>query len=148
MIQSGADLTKFNEGLTLEARPDRGKFELGYGCDYWGGAPTFAGQTCTEAEADAQFALDYPLACSRAELDMGAIEYALLSEQRQAVLNDMAYEIGGAGLAQFHDMLTALKACRWNDAAQDLKDSKLFQQVPNREARNIQILTTGEWPND
>lgn len=145
MIQSGADLTKFNEGCVLEVRPDaKGHWEIGYGHDL----PPSPGLTWTQDQAEEAFAVDYGTAMSRAELDIGPIEYALLSEQRQAVLNDMAYEIGGAGLAQFHDMLVALRDCRWNDAAQALKDSKLFQQVPNREARNIQILTTGEWPND
>lgn len=144
MIQSGDDLTKFNEGLTLEAKPDaKGHWEIGYGHDL----PPSPGLVWTKEQAEEQFEIDYQIACQRAEDDIGPIEYVLLSEQRQAVLNDIAFEVGGAGLAQFKDMLSAMRECRWNDAANALRNSRLFQQVPNRETRNMLILTTGEWPS-
>lgn len=146
-IACGEDLTKFNEGLTLVAKPDtHGKFELGYGCDDWNGVPIFEGQTCTAEEAEDQFDIKYPLAKARAQTDIGAASYAVLSPQRQAILNDMAYEIGGAGLAAFKVMLTAIRAADWSGAVAALTHSKLFTQVPTREERNIQIMLTGEWP--
>lgn len=142
MIQCGPDLTKQNEGCILEARPDaKGKWEIGWGHDI----PPSLGLVWTQAEADAQFALDYPLAISRAIADLGET-YAGLSEQRQAVLNDISYEIGGAGLAEFKTMLVAIRAEDWKSAASALKDSLLFSQVPTREERNILILLSGEWP--
>jgi GH24 family phage-related lysozyme (muramidase) len=141
-ISCGEDLTRFNEGCVLTARPDaKGHWEIGYGHDI---NPS-PGLTWTQEQADAQFEIDYPLACSRAEADLGAGEYVLLSPQRQAVLNDMAYEIGGAGLAGFTHMLSAVRYGDWQEAADSLKSSLLFSQVPAREARNVAILLTGEW---
>lgn len=146
MIQSGQDLTRFNEGLTLIAKPDNGHFALGYGCDYWNGLPVREGQTCTPAEADAQFRLAYAAACTHAETDIGPAEYAALSEQRQAVLNDMAYQLGERGLAAFHDLLAYVRSCNWIKAAVALYQSRLFSQTTERQLRNIAILITGEWP--
>lgn len=142
-ITCGEDLTKFNEGCILAARPDaKGKWEIGWGHD----VPPSPGLEWTQQQCNDQFAIDYPLACSRAQADLGDEEYAALSPQRQAVLNDIAYEIGGTGLAAFKNMLAAFRAQDWQAAGAALQDSKLFTQVPNREKRNIQILTTGEWP--
>ena len=141
-ITCGEELTKFNEGCVLTARPDaKGHWEIGFGHDI----PPSPGLTWTQAEADAQFAVDYPLAISRAIADLGEA-YASLSAERQAVLNDIAYEIGGAGLAGFKDMLAAFRAEDWKSAAAALKSSLLFSQVPAREERNILILLSGEWP--
>jgi GH24 family phage-related lysozyme (muramidase) len=142
MIASGADLTKFNEGLTLTAKPDaKGHWEIGYGHDI----PPSPGLVWTEKQAEDQFAKDYAVASYRASVDLGA-PYGSLRDQRRAVLNDIAFEVGGAGLAQFHRMLAAITAGDWQEAAAALKNSLLFEQVPNRENRNIQILITGEWP--
>src|SRR5262249_30096734 len=103
------------------------------------------GLTWTEEQSDAQFDKDYRLASYRAAVDLGPT-YAGLGEPRQAVLNDIAFEVGGSGLAQFRHMLGAIAASDWQAAAAALKNSLLFEQVPNRENRNIQILLTGEWP--
>lgn len=155
MITCGEDLTKLNEGLTLTAKKDTGgKFELGFGCDYWDGVPVTAGQTCNEDEAEQQFEMRYAAAEMQAEDDLGSAEWAILSPQRRAVLADMAYEIGegdtrfGTGLAGFQIMLAAVRTCKWQDAANALRNSRLFNQVPERENRNIGILSSGEWPLD
>lgn len=65
---------------------------------------------------------------------------------RRAVLIDMAYEIGGQGLAQFQHLLSAIRAAEWDKAAAALQSSLLFQQVPSRERSNYIILLTGELP--
>lgn len=143
MIQSGADLTRFNEGLTLIAKPDaKGKWEIGYGHDI----PPSPGLSWSRQQADDQFAIDYPLACSRAKADVGADFYSAMCPQRQAVLNDIAYEIGGAGLAAFKVMLAHVRAGEWDEAGEALRESLLFEQVPHRESRNIEILSSGKWP--
>lgn len=142
-IKSGADLTKFNEGLTLIAKPDaKGKWVIGYGHDI----PPSPGLSWSIQQAEDQFSLDYPEACFQAAADIGDDEYDLLTKQRQAVLNDMAYELGGSGLSRFTIMLSHMRTGEWDSAADALRASLLFEQVPHREARNIQILTTGMWP--
>lgn len=149
MIQSGEDLTRFNEGLTLQAKPDtHGRFELGYGCNFWNGLPVAEGQCCTEDEADQQFSVLYPQAELRAFNDLGASGWATLSTQRRAVLTDMAYEMGGDGLKVFVTFLGYIRIGNWQMGAEDLRQTKLFSQVPERENRNIAILLTGEWPQE
>lgn len=69
-----------------------------------------------------------------------------LDNVRRAVLIDMAYEIGGAGLAEFVNFLAAIRAGAWLAATVQLKNSKLFAQVPRRENENIDILMTGVFP--
>ena len=69
-----------------------------------------------------------------------------LNAARWAVLVDMAYELGGAGLAQFSHFLAACRAGDWERAAAELQNSKLFQQVPRREIENIAVLRSGEFP--
>lgn len=69
-----------------------------------------------------------------------------MNPARKAVLIDIAYEIGGAGLAGFHHFLTAFRAGQWATAAAELKNSRLYQQVPKREQENMMILATGEFP--
>jgi GH24 family phage-related lysozyme (muramidase) len=143
MITCGEDLTKLNEGCVLVAKPDaKGKWEIGWGHD----VPPSPDLEWTQAQADAQFAVDYPLAASRAESDLGAACYAALSQQRQAVLNDVAYEIGARGLGEFKVMLAAFRVNDWYGAANALEDSSLFSEVPTRENRNVMILLTGNWP--
>lgn len=65
---------------------------------------------------------------------------------RQAVLIDMAYEIGGKGLAGFVNLLTGLRAGLWGVAASELRKSKLYSQVPKREDENIEVLRFGQLP--
>lgn len=69
-----------------------------------------------------------------------------LNGPRWAVLVDMAYELGGAGLAGFVKFLAAARAGDWGAAAEELHRSKLYQQVPKRETENITILLSGAWP--
>jgi hypothetical protein len=105
----------------------------------------------SQAKCDATFAVDYAMAQRRASFDLnteGVDYWSNLDACRQAVLVDMAYELGGAGLAKFKDTLDAVRSRDWPGAAAALKASKLFAEVPAREGRNVQTLLTGDWPVD
>lgn len=144
VISSGEQLTKLNEGCVLEAKPDaKGHWEIGWGHDLEP-SPSLV---WTQQQCDDQFDIDYPLARTRAVSDLGIQAWAALDPPRQAVLADVAYEIGGAGLAEFRIMLSAVRRSDWHGAAVALQNSELFSQVPTREARNVKIMLTGEWPN-
>lgn len=69
-----------------------------------------------------------------------------LDPVRRAVVIDIAYEIGGVGILAFVKFLAALREADWKTAAAELKNSKLFTQVPVREQRNIDILISGKFP--
>ena len=66
-----------------------------------------------------------------------------LDETRQIVLTDLIFNLGLKGLATFVRFVGAIKAANWNDAAQDLQESKWFTQVGHRGVRNVNSLKTG-----
>ena len=68
-----------------------------------------------------------------------------LSEVRQAVLVNLAFNMGFQGLMTFRRMLTAMDAEDWNQAAQELLDSKYAAQVGARADRLALQLSTDQW---
>lgn len=135
----GKSYTKLCEGLTLHAIPDTNGYSIGYGHD---GAA--AGDIWTAAQADAAFDDDYETATANAKRAYGST-WSSLDEVRQAALTDMAYELGGAGLIGFHNMLAAVRAYNWQAAHDNCLASSYARQVPTRAERSANMLLTGEW---
>jgi lysozyme len=72
--------------------------------------------------------------------------FPALDYPRRAVLVDLAYNLGLAGLMGFSRMIDAIKREAWDEAAAHLLDSKYARKdVPNRARRNAEILRTGGW---
>jgi lysozyme len=140
-ITSALELVKYHEGCTLKAIKDtKGKWSIGYGDD--GAMP---GQTCTQDWADAQVAYKVALAEAEAYDDLGTT-WGDLDPVRQAVLTDMAYELGEHGLGLFTTFLSQVRAQNWPGAVADLKTTAIYAEVPTREAMNSTMLLTGQWP--
>ena len=85
--------------------------------------------------------------------DVAAVEQALdgrlpwwrgLDASRRAVLVDMGFNMGVAGLCDFTDMLAAAKAGRFGDAAQAMLRSRWAGQVGRRAATLSRMMRTGE----
>lgn len=68
-----------------------------------------------------------------------------LNEPRQAVLLQMAFQLGTRGLLGFPNTLAAVHDGRWQDAADGMLASKWAQQTPNRVRRLAEQMLTGEW---
>jgi lysozyme len=66
-----------------------------------------------------------------------------LDPVRQAVLANMAYNLGAGGLAGFRKMLEAVEGRRFLEAAAHGRDSAWFTQVKGRGARLMNELETG-----
>jgi lysozyme len=146
-IASVDDLIKFHEGFTPVAKPDaKGKLEYGYGFDIDPPAPGEPALSIARDEADARFPGYLAIATSWAMQAVGPGVWSSIDAVRQAVVVDMAYEIGGAGLLKFHQFLGAVRARDWPAAKADLVASLLYRQVPTREAMNCQMLIDGQWP--
>lgn len=149
-----SDLIKTHEGLRLASYDDatgdpvpvgghaRGTLTIGYGHT---GADVFAGQTCTTAQADAWLAADIAIATERAAADIGD-EWSSLNDARQAALIDMAFELGGAGLADFRDMVVGVQCADWPEAHYQALKSKWAREVPKRAQTDAGMLLSGEWP--
>jgi len=67
----------------------------------------------------------------------------LFTENRQAALIDMAFQLGGSGLAHFKKAIAHVRASEWIPAAEDFLDSLWAHQTANRAAENCQLLKEG-----
>lgn len=56
------------------------------------------------------------------------------------VLCDMCYNLGIKGLLRFKKFLNAVDESDYETAAEELKQSKYYKQVPNRAKRNINLI--------
>lgn len=66
-----------------------------------------------------------------------------LSEARQAVLVNMAVNLGVKGLLGFQKMLKALREGDYDEAAREMLDSRWTQQVGKRALRLSETMRTG-----
>lgn len=92
------------------------------------------------------FANDYAIAQGVAAHVIGLPTWAGLSEPRQCVLTDMAFNIGQSRLEGFHNMLAAIRRHDWQTAHDQLLDSAYAKQVKGRAIKNATVLLTGNWP--
>jgi lysozyme len=134
-MNKAADKIRFEEGF--EPRPYRcteDKLTIGIG---------FNLEAIEMPEHIAMMWLDHILDGIIREFEQDAW-YRDLSENRQVVILDMAYQLGINGMLKFQKMINALRWERWDEAANELLDSKYAKQTPNRAHRNANILLTGE----
>jgi lysozyme len=68
-----------------------------------------------------------------------------LSDQRQAVLIGMAFQMGLKGLLQFKRMLSAVEDGQYFEAAAQMVESTWARQTPARAHRMALQMETGEW---
>ena len=71
------------------------------------------------------------------------IIYNKLSPTRKAVLLDMCFNIGYAGLMKFKKMWFALGNRDFAEASRQMKDSNWYIQVGNRSKRNVILMAKG-----
>ena len=115
------------------------------------------GETWTEDRCWHAFYNDYGQAQLQASHIVGSLCWSRLNEPRQAVLTDMAFQMGGGGLSDFRHMLASINAGNWPLAAHHMLDSDYARQLKElqsdksektRAEINAQTLETGEWPVD
>lgn len=68
-----------------------------------------------------------------------------LDEVRQAVLVNMAFQLGVAGLLQFKDALNRVREGDYAGAAAAMLQSKWASQTPERAKRVAKQMETGAW---
>lgn len=74
-------------------------------------------------------------------------EYASLDPVRQAVLIDMAFNLGVSGLRNFTTFLGCVASQQWAAAATDLRGTLIYSQLPHRYERLATMIQTGQWPS-
>ena len=130
-----SDLIKENEGFRAKVyQCTEGKNTVGYGTNL-----DDRGITREEAE----YLLDNDLKSIGDFLEKEGLLNGL-SPARSAVLYDMTYQMGKGGLLKFRNMLAAVAAGDFQQAAEELLNSRYAQQTPGRANRNADIMRTGE----
>lgn len=67
-----------------------------------------------------------------------------LSDIRQRVLLDMAFNLGVVGLLKFRNTLAAIRRGDWVAAGNGMRQSLWYRQVGNRAKRLVQMMETNE----
>lgn len=78
------------------------------------------------------------------QLQQRLIWWSKLNAARQAVLLDMAYNLGINGLLGFKKTLSLLERGEYDAAATEMLDSQWAKQVKTRAYRNSNIIRTGK----
>jgi lysozyme len=138
------DQLKRHEGLRLKPyHCPAGKLTIGYGRN-------LDANGITEDEAERMLAYDVNIAISHAMDYIGGSHFfAKLSDARQAVLINMAFQMGGAGLKKFKNtkrlILAAIDNGNWDAVALGMLNSKWAKQTPARAKELAEQMKSGEW---
>ncbi len=118
------DSIRRHEGLRLQPyRDTRGKLTIGYGR-----CLDTKGITAEEAE----YLLGHDIADAEREARAVVETFGELTPARQAVLVEMAFNLGGNGLGKFTRMLTCISIHDWEGWAAEMLDSQWARQVGAR----------------
>src|SRR5258708_23758111 len=154
-IASIDDLIYFHEGRRHQCYDDATSLPLNLG-DHCKGTATIGeghtgpevqpGLVWTDEQIAAAKAADLAIATSRAAADIG-VEWDGIDEVRQAAFIDMAFEMGGNGLAGFHHMIIAARAGDWSAASRFALESAWARtEAPHRARDDADMILTGQWP--
>jgi len=86
----------------------------------------------TREEANASLQKRKALALSDAKSFTGEEAFSKMNPERQAIIQDMAYNMGRARLGSFKRLQAALQSGDYYTAANEMKDSKWYRQVGRR----------------
>lgn len=130
-----AELIRRHEGLRLKPyKCPAGKITIGYGRN-------LVDNGITESEAEMLLATDIQNAY--AEVSKFTF-FSRLNLDRQAVLVDMAFNLGITRLKQFKKMIAALERADYKTAAKEALDSTWARQTGTRAKELAHILEIGE----
>lgn len=142
MIPFLIDDLKRDEGFRAVAYPDPlsggEPFTCGYGCT---GPDITARTVWTPEQADEELAKRVQQL--EAQLDHSLPWWRTLDPVRQAVVGNMAYNLGLGGLLAFHHFLAALQAGDYHTAAAEMMASHWATQVKPRAQRLAKEMLTG-----
>ncbi len=93
---------------------------------------------------EAAYLMQNDIARAVAGLNNALPWWTTLNEVRQAVLINMAFNLGIQSLLVFHHMLDAAKAGNFIEAAAQMRNSKWYGQVGDRAMRLADEMDTGE----
>ena len=137
MMPAMQSLLEQQEGFRSKPyRDSRGFLTVGFGTNL------DAGITREQAEAMMQV----QLAVNESALG-GYSWFTSLDPVRRGVVENMAYNLGLTGVLEFKDMIAAIKARDWPEAARQMRASVWRVQVGDRALVLADIMETGVMPD-
>ena len=97
------------------------------------------------SETEAAFLLDNDIKSAEEAVTANIVGLEGLDAVRRAVLVNMSFNLGIAGLLGFRRFLAALRAADWARAAEEMLASRWHEQVGPRAERLAEQMRTGEW---
>jgi lysozyme len=137
MITNLLDQLKRDEGLRLTPyRCTAGKLTIGYGRNL---------EDVGISKEEAEFLLASDAAKAQISVAKALPWITKLTLPRQAVLVNMCFNMGIAGLLKFKNTLRLIETGEYAEAAKAMLDSKWAEQTGQRALRLSVQLNTGEW---
>jgi lysozyme len=140
LMTKGLAQIKRHEGLVLHAYKDSlGYLTIGYGrlIDKAKGGGI--------SEGEAEYLLQNDVSIVLSALQRNITFFERLSVARQAVLMNMAFQMGINGLLKFKKTLTLIEMGDYDAAADNMLKSLWAKQTPNRAAEMAEQMRTGQW---
>ena len=132
-IKENEGSKKNNRGRHILYRCSSGKWTCGYGRN---------AEDNGFSEAEADIMLEHDIEDSlRGLVDIfGLDEILILDRNRQIVLIDMTFNLGINRFSKFKKLIAAIKDKDYGKAADEIKNSRYYNQVQNRAERNIKLM--------
>lgn len=111
-----------------------GKTTIGYGRNL-----SDVGVSIEEAENMLEYDMEKAIAAAEVIFD----EFDSLNDVRKAVLANMAFNLGQAKLAKFHDLIKAVSSGDYKEAAKQMLDSKWANQTGKRATELAKMMESG-----
>lgn len=96
------------------------------------------GTVITEERVRQLFALDIMVTIE--DCRMIYPDFEELPEEAQLVIANMCFQLGRPRFSKFRKMKAAIDERRWNDAADEMVDSRWHDQTPNRAKRLVKRI--------
>jgi GH24 family phage-related lysozyme (muramidase) len=89
--------------------------------------------------------LDHDMDTAIATSSDAVSNYDDMSEGRQLAVADMAFNLGGDGLAGFTKAVSAMESSDWETASAEMEDSKWFEQTGTRAEEDVEMMRSGQY---
>lgn len=133
-------MLKLHEGVRLKPYTDSvGKLTIGSGRN-------LDDKGITQEESD--YLLSNDISAAWLSLVSRLECFSRLDTVRQAVLLDMAVNLGTDGLLKFRKTLVLVAGGKYREAATEMLDSVWARQVGRRAERLSRMMASGEWPEE
>lgn len=132
------ELIKKHEGLRL--RPytcSAGKITIGYGRNI---------EDNGISEEEAELMLCNDVSSIESELKNKFYWFSNLSEVRKSAITNMAFNLGMPTFKKFKNTISAIESQDWDQAANEMLNSKWALQVKGRATELAKMVRTNEWP--